>query len=99
MSPDFNLARFNHEAYWHGMLSAAAVMFSSAPFWGMFDAFDEWVIMLAMSITKIMPFMILVMIFMVQFGLSIGMLNLGREKDDLLNDPISNNWAVWQIWL
>ena len=38
--------------------------------------------------------MILVMLFMFQFGLPIGMLNLGREKDDLLNDPISNNWAV-----
>ena len=76
------------------MLSALAIVFSSASFWAMFDAFDEWLIFLSLSVFKIMPFMILVMLFMFQFGLPIGMLNLGREKDDLLNDPISNNWAV-----
>ena len=60
----------------------------------MFDAFDEWALMLRMSTSRIVPFLTLMIAFMFIFGLPFGLLNFGREKDDLLQDPITNNWVV-----
>ena len=64
MQDNFYLPRFNYHSYFLGMLCAAAIVFSSSKFWMMFDAFDEWTLMLALSFIRIVPYLLLLIIFL-----------------------------------
>ena len=58
------------------------VIFLSADFWLLFDALDDWMLVLLLSIVRLIPFVLLVMIFMVLFGLPLAILNFGRGADE-----------------